>query len=38
MTDMTEIVNGNSTHVHADFTGVNRLKFLFLAGHCIEDF
>ena len=38
VTDMTEIVNGDSTHVHADFPGVNRLKFLFLACQSIEDF
>jgi len=38
MADMTEIVNGNTTHVHADFPGMNRFEFLFLARQCVEDF
>ena len=38
MADMTEIVNRNTTHVHADFPGMDRFKFLFLARHCIKDF
>ncbi|CCJ97232.1 hypothetical protein BN130_3809 [Cronobacter malonaticus 507] len=38
MADVTEVVNGNTTHVHADFPGMDRLKFLFLATHGIEDF
>lgn len=29
MADMTEIVNRNTTHVHADFPGMDRFKFLF---------
>ncbi|KTG64940.1 hypothetical protein K26_29695, partial [Klebsiella pneumoniae] len=36
MADMTEIVNGNTTHVHADFPGMDRFKFLFLARQCIK--
>ncbi|GAS70066.1 hypothetical protein NGUA39_04215 [Salmonella enterica] len=36
--NMTEIVNGNTTHVHADFPGMNRFEFLFLARQCIKDF
>ncbi|CDL12084.1 hypothetical protein [Klebsiella pneumoniae IS53] len=35
---MTEIVNGNTTHVHADFPGMDRFKFLFLARQCIKNF
>ena len=38
MADMTEIVNGNTTHVHADFPGMDRFKFLFLARQCIKIF
>ena len=38
MADMTEIVNGNSTHVHANFPGMNRFKFFFLARQCIKNF
>ena len=38
MADMTEIVNGNTTHVHADFPGMDRFKFLFLARQCIKNF
>ncbi|SAD54105.1 Uncharacterised protein [Enterobacter cloacae] len=38
MADVTEIVNRNTTHVHADFPGMDRFKFLFLARHCIKDF
>jgi hypothetical protein len=29
MADVTEIVNGNSTHVHAHFPGMDRFKFFF---------
>ncbi|PDP94149.1 hypothetical protein CGQ19_25310, partial [Klebsiella quasipneumoniae] len=32
-----EIVNGNTTHVHADFPGMDRFKFLFLARQCIKN-
>ena len=38
MANVTEIVNRNTTHVHADFPGMDRFKFLFLARHCIKDF
>ncbi|MNQ97905.1 hypothetical protein D3C85_1135730 [compost metagenome] len=38
VTDMTEIVNSNTTHVHADFPGMDRFKFLFLARQSIKDF
>ncbi len=38
MADVTEIVNGNTTHVHADFPGMDRFKFLFLARQCIKNF
>ncbi len=30
VTNVTEVVNGNATHVHANFTGMNRFELLFL--------
>src|SRR5690606_16355367 len=38
MTDMTQIVNGDTTHVHAHFTGMDRFEFLFLARQGIKNF
>ena len=35
--DMTEVVNRNTTHVHADFTSMNRFKFLFLSTQGVID-
>ncbi|EHJ83859.1 hypothetical protein LTSEBAI_1056, partial [Salmonella enterica subsp. enterica serovar Baildon str. R6-199] len=34
---MAEIVNGDTTHVHADFPGMNGFEFLFLARQCIKN-
>ncbi|CSI35330.1 Uncharacterised protein [Vibrio cholerae] len=31
MSDMTEIINSDSTHIHAHFAGNDWFKFLFLS-------
>ncbi|GAR59283.1 hypothetical protein NGUA15_01050 [Salmonella enterica] len=36
--NVAEIVNGDTTHVHADFPGMNGFEFLFLARQCIKNF
>ena len=38
MPDMTEIVNGHTANLHADFAGVNRFKNFFFASEGIEKF
>ncbi|CAH1520572.1 hypothetical protein THZG08_50206 [Vibrio owensii] len=35
MTDVTEIVDGNSTDIHANFAGCNWFEFLFLSCECV---
>ncbi|VDZ74576.1 Uncharacterised protein [Atlantibacter hermannii] len=38
VTDMTEVVNRDTTHVHPDFPGMYWFEFLFLAAKGIKDF
>ena len=38
MTDMTQVVNGDTTDVHADLAGYQRDEFFFLSGQGIVDF
>ena len=35
MTDMTVIVNGDTTHIHVDFTIDHRFKLFFLSRECV---
>ena len=38
VSDMNEVVNGRAADVHAYFAGLDRDKFFFVHGECIEDF
>ena len=37
MPDMAIVINGRSTHIHADLTGINRLERFFVAGQCVVE-
>jgi hypothetical protein len=32
MANMTKVIDSNTTHVHTDFSGMDRFEFLFLSG------
>ena len=38
VSDMNEVVNGRAADVHAYLAGLDRDKFFFVHGECIEDF